>query len=115
MLIIIVTRSESIGGKSRGPGGPWPLLNFKTLHRNSIFSIENHLSLAKGPLTFSSFLRRCLREPVLSTQNTALHIMVATYLSLFLCVLYVTGFWKTVPNHTITEIHSTVEPVNQDT
>ena len=32
-----------------GPGGPWPLLNFKTLHRNSNFAIENHLSLVKWP------------------------------------------------------------------
>ena len=35
-----------IGGGSRGP---WPLLNFKVLHRNSIFAIENHLNLAKWP------------------------------------------------------------------
>ena len=35
-----------IGGVSRGP---WPLLNFETLHSNSIFAIENHLSLAKWP------------------------------------------------------------------
>ena len=38
-----------IGGGSRKP---WPLLNFKTLHRNSIFAIENHLSLAKWPPNF---------------------------------------------------------------
>ena len=37
-----------IGSGSRGQG-PWPLLNFKTLRRNSIFVIENHLSLAKWP------------------------------------------------------------------
>ena len=30
-------------------GGPWPLLNFKALHRTSIFAIRNHLSLAKWP------------------------------------------------------------------
>ena len=35
-----------IDGRSRGP---WPFLKFKTLHRNSIFAIENHLSLAKWP------------------------------------------------------------------
>ena len=35
-----------IGGGSRGP---WPLLNFKALHRNSILAIENHLSLVKWP------------------------------------------------------------------
>ena len=32
-----------------GPGGPWPLLKFKVLHRNSFFAIENHLNLAKWP------------------------------------------------------------------
>ena len=37
---------SDIGGRNRGP---WPFLNFKTLHRNSIFAIENHLSLAKWP------------------------------------------------------------------
>ena len=34
----------------RGPGEPWHVLNLKTLHRNSIFTIENHLSLSKWPL-----------------------------------------------------------------
>ena len=32
-----------------GPGGPWPPLNLKPLHRNVIFAIENHFSLAKWP------------------------------------------------------------------
>ena len=38
--------SYNIGGESRGARAP---LNFNTLHRNSIFAIENHLSLAKWP------------------------------------------------------------------
>ena len=34
---------------SMGGGSGGALQNFKTLHRNSIFAIENHLSLAKWP------------------------------------------------------------------
>jgi len=30
----------AIGGGKGRPGGPWPLLKFKALHRNSIFAIE---------------------------------------------------------------------------
>ena len=40
---VIYATMPHIGGRSRGH----VLLNFKTLHRNSIFVIENHLSLAK--------------------------------------------------------------------
>ena len=32
-----------------GPGGPWPLLNFKALHRNSIFAIEKSSISLSGP------------------------------------------------------------------
>ena len=32
---------------SSGSRRPWPLLNFKALHRSLIFVIENHLNLAK--------------------------------------------------------------------
>ena len=39
----------TIGGKNRRAWRPWPLLNFKTLNRNSNFAIENHLSLVKWP------------------------------------------------------------------
>ena len=41
----------------RGPGGPWPLLNLRPLHRNAILAIENHFSLAKWPplLSVASF------------------------------------------------------------
>ena len=35
-----------IGG---GPGGLWPLLNLRLLHRIVIFAIENHFRLAKWP------------------------------------------------------------------
>ena len=35
-----------IGGRNRGA---WPLLNLMPLHRNVIFAIENHFSLAKWP------------------------------------------------------------------
>ena len=38
-----------IGGGNRGARGPWPPLNLRPLHRNVIFAIENHLSLAKWP------------------------------------------------------------------
>ena len=31
------------------PGGSWPLLNLRPLHRIVIFAIENHFSLAKFP------------------------------------------------------------------
>ena len=41
---ISTSATDHIGGRSRGARGPWPLLNFKTLHSNSIFAIENHLS-----------------------------------------------------------------------
>ena len=44
ILSTIMDRRRKYGGQV-----PWPLLNFKTLHRNSIFTIENHLSLAKWP------------------------------------------------------------------
>ena len=36
-----------------GSGGPWPLLNLRSLHRIVIFAIENHFSLAKWPLLLS--------------------------------------------------------------
>ena len=36
----------NIGGGNRGA---MALLNFKTLHRNSNFAIENHLNLVKWP------------------------------------------------------------------
>ena len=42
--IKLCVKSGSIGGRV---GGPWPLLNFKTLHRNSFLAIEDHFSLAE--------------------------------------------------------------------
>ena len=36
-----------IGSRNKGARGSWPLLNLKPLHRNAIFAIENHFSLAK--------------------------------------------------------------------
>ena len=41
-----------IGGGSTRVRWAMALLNFKALHRNSIFAIENHLSLAKWPPSF---------------------------------------------------------------
>ena len=32
-----------------GKGGPWSLLNFKALHRNSIFAIEKSSIFLSGP------------------------------------------------------------------
>ena len=47
---------SGIGSRNKGAMAP---LKFKPLHRNVIFAIENHLSLAKWPfLTFSSFLHQ---------------------------------------------------------
>ena len=40
-------QATEIGGR-----GLWPLLNLRALHRNVIFAIENHFSLAKSPPYF---------------------------------------------------------------
>ena len=41
-----------IGNINRKAREPSPLLNFKTLHKNSIFAMENHFSLPRWPLNF---------------------------------------------------------------
>ena len=40
---VLATRVVEIGE----PGGPFSLLNLKPLHRNVIFTIQTHFSLAK--------------------------------------------------------------------
>ena len=46
MFLLEVT-NRIIGGRNRGVRGPWPLLNFRPLHRNVIFATENCFSLGK--------------------------------------------------------------------
>ena len=48
-IILLFTTINSIGGGNREARGTWPPLNFRTLHRNVTFAIENHCSLAKWP------------------------------------------------------------------
>ena len=46
-IILLFKTINSIGGGNRGVRGTWPPLNLRPLHRNVIFAIENHCSLAK--------------------------------------------------------------------
>ena len=50
--VLSIEVSCGIGGRNRVPGGPWPLLNLRAIHRNVIFTVENQFSLAKGPPYF---------------------------------------------------------------
>ena len=49
-----------------GPGGPWPLLNLRPLHRNVIFAIENLqfskvVSVASSASVFNHTLKTCIQ------------------------------------------------------
>ena len=57
---------------------PWPLITLRPLHRNVIYAIENHFSLAKWPsLTFSGFLCHWL----LVANHTLQRLSVTGYLT----------------------------------
>ena len=48
MLHVAISKAAEIVGQ----GGPWPLLNLRSLHRIVIFVIENHFNLTKWPPYF---------------------------------------------------------------
>ena len=57
MLMYWLTTCTSVAISISGTSGvKWPLLNLRSLHKNLIFATEDHFSLTRCPVTFSSFL-----------------------------------------------------------